>query len=72
MKGKIGYIINVATYLGCVLGLTGIALKRNKDAFDAQMECIGLECKLYAAQADNLNKDAEIKQLKAKIEKLQK
>lgn len=72
MKGKFGMTISLVTYLGCVIGLTGVALKRNKDAFNAQMENIGLKCDLYATQADNVLKDAKIKQLEVEIDDLKK
>lgn len=59
-----------AVQFGCIIGITGIALKRNKDCYDA-------ECRLHEERMDHLstqlemiNKDYEIKVLKKELEKV--
>ena len=59
-----------AVQFGCIIGITGIALKRNKECYEA-------ECKLHEERMDHLstqleiiNKDYEIKCLKKELEKV--
>ena len=70
MKKLDGLIAGLCTVveLGCIIALAGIGLKRNNDAYEAEMKCIDLEL-------ENINKDVEIsmlnydlKQLKGKYE----
>lgn len=49
--------------LGSIIALAGIGLKRNQDAYEAQMECIELELK-------NIAQDIEIHSLKREVAKL--
>lgn len=49
--------------LGCVLGLAGIALKRNQDAYDAS-------CERLNAELDNIAKDIEIHKLEREVKEL--
>ena len=72
MKGKLGTIIGLAVYYGSLIGLYAMATKRNKEAFEAQMECEVLNAELRNANIDNELKELEIKQLKAEIENLKK
>lgn len=50
--------------------LTYIALKRNKDCYNAEMRCVDLEFKTTLAELDKINKDIEIAELQAKLEEL--
>ena len=52
--------------------LTGIALKRNNDAYKAEVKCIDLELALAFKDLENTAKDIEIDHLKKEIEKLKK
>ena len=74
MKDKInGLIVGVCTLveLGCIIGLAGIGLKRNNDCYKAELKLIEREADLSYATIDILEKDHEIKKLKAKIKELQ-
>ena len=51
--------------LGCILGLAGIAFKRNKDAYDAS-------CQLLDAEFKNIEKDIKIHSLEYEVKQLKK
>ena len=51
--------------LGCIWGITGIALKRNK-------ECLNAERELLQSKLNGFIKDLEIMTLKQEIEQLKK
>ena len=59
-----------AVELVCIGGLTAIGLKRNNDAYKAEIKCIDLEWKLLKEQLDVACKDIEIEQLKRELKKL--
>lgn len=67
MKKFDGLIAGLCTVveLGCIIGLAGIGLKRNEDAYKAEMKCVDLTL-------DNIMKDCEIYDLKHEIEQLKK
>lgn len=62
---KFVVVTGLAIELGSIIGLTHLALKRNRDAYDAQMECIDLSLQ-------NLAQDIEIHSLKRENELLKK
>lgn len=73
MKNKInGLIVGVSTLaeLGCVIGLAGLALKRNKECYEAECKLIKRELELSLANLDGLQKDIEIAELKDELNKL--
>lgn len=73
MKDKInGLIVGVSTLveLGCIIGLAGIGLKRNKDCYEAECKLIEREADLGFATLDILRKEAEIAELKDELNKL--
>lgn len=53
---------------GCLLGLAGIALKRNNDAYKASCDLIDAEFKNIALDVENHSLKHEIEQLKKKYE----
>ena len=53
---------------GCLLGLAGIALKRNKDAYDEACGRIDAEFKNIELEVENDSLKREMKQLKEKYE----
>ena len=59
-----------AVELLCIGGLTVIGLKRNNDAYKAEVKCVDLEWKLLKEQLDGACKDIEIEQLKRELKKL--
>lgn len=69
---KIVYGVGTLMELVGVGVLASIALKRNKDCYDAEMRCIDLEFQTTLAELDKINKDIEIAGLQAEIEKLKK
>lgn len=73
MNGKMkDLIIGVSTLieLGCIAGLAGIGLKRNRDCYNAECKLIEAEYNLGLSKIDHISKDIEIKKLKAEIEEL--
>ena len=60
-----GIVIGVGTLMefGCITALAYIGLKRNQDAYEAEMKCLNLEL-------NNIAQDIEIHSLKREIEKL--
>lgn len=54
----------------CICGLAAIGLKRNKDAYDAEIKCINAQCEMLKTKIDNAFKDVEIKVLKEELAKL--
>lgn len=67
------FILGVCTLVEItgIVGLAAIGLKRNNDAYNAEMKAIELEGKLFVQKVDCAIKDAEIKQLKKELEELQ-
>lgn len=67
-------ILGLCTFieLTSVAVLTGIALKRNNDAYKAAVKCIDLELALAFSDLENTVKDIEIDRLKKELEKLKK
>lgn len=53
---------------GCLLGLAGIALKRNKDAYDNACGRIDAEFKNVMLEVENEELKYEVKRLKEKYE----
>lgn len=53
---------------GCLLGLAGIAMKRNKDAYEAACGKINAEIENIALEVENESLKREMKQLKEKYE----
>lgn len=49
--------------LGCILVLAGIGLKRNEDAYNAEIKCIDLEL-------ENIHKDVAISMLEYDLKQL--
>lgn len=58
--------------LGCIVGLAGIGIKRNNDAYKAECKRIEAECNLMRSAIDGVLKDMKIKQLEEELEKLKK
>lgn len=67
-------VVGVCTLVevGCVLALGGIALKRNKDCYDAECALVDEKLKHGLTQLKLIDKDYEIAQLKAKLRKSEK
>ena len=61
-------IICRLTELTCIGGLVALAVKRNHDAYDAELKCINLEQELLMSKLQIIDKDFEIFQLKKEIE----
>ena len=61
-----------AVELACIGGLAAIGLKRNNDAYKAEVKCVDLEWKLLKEQLDVACKDIEIERLKRELNKLKK
>ena len=61
-----GIVVGVSTLieLGCIGALAYIGLKRNQDAYEAQMEYIDLELKNLALDIENHGLKREIAKLK--------
>lgn len=55
-----------------ICGLAAIGLKRNEDAYKAEIKCINAESEMFKAKIDCVYKDAEIKFLKEEIAKLKR
>lgn len=66
------FVVKLCTIveLGCLAGLAGIALKRNKDAYDAEMKSAYADLALTFAKMDNELKDLQIEQLEKQVEEL--
>jgi hypothetical protein len=56
--------------LGCLIGIAGIALKRNNDCYKAQCELVDEQMAHFKTQIDMIDKDYEIKVLKKELEKV--
>jgi hypothetical protein len=65
-------IVGVCTLveMGCVIALAGIALKRNNDCYEAQVELADAKLNLTLAELKNVDKDLEIRALKTKLEEV--
>lgn len=65
-----GIITGVCTLveLGCIGALVYIGLKRNNDAYNAEMKCISLEVEKFGLEVENACLKADIKQLKKEQE----
>lgn len=61
-----GIVIGVGTLieLGCIATLAAIGLKRNKDAYNAEMKCCELELNNMVLTTENMVLKHEIKELK--------
>lgn len=56
--------------LGGIMGLTGIALKRNKECYEAQCEQVNTEIELIKEQLKNELNKMKIKELQKEIDEL--
>lgn len=65
-------IVGICTLieLGCVTALAAIGLKRNNDAYKAELKAIDAEGKLFLEEIKIMDKDYEIKTLKKELEEL--
>lgn len=65
-------IVGICTLieLGCIGALAFIGLKRNNDAYIAEIKRIAAEGELFLEKMNVENKDYEIKQLKKELEYL--
>lgn len=65
-------IVGVCTVLelGCVVGLTAIALKRNNDCYKAECKAIDLELKLCLTEIERDLKGYENERLKKELDEL--
>lgn len=65
-------IVGICTLieLGCITALAAIGLKRNKDAYNAELKAIDAEGKLFLAKMENHDKDYEIAKLKKELNEL--
>lgn len=73
MKDKIDDLIaGVVTLMevGCILALTGIALKRNHDCYKAECKLLDVEKELACEKIINISKDIRIKGLEEKLKEL--
>ena len=72
MKDMRGLVVGVCTLVevGCILGLARIANKRNRDAYNAEMECLNKEVELSLAECSNAIKDYKIALLEKEIKEL--
>lgn len=59
-----------AVELVCIGGLAAIGLKRNNDAYNAEVKCVELEWKILTKELDLVTKDMEIEALKKELKKL--
>lgn len=59
-----------AVQFGCIIGITGIALKRNKECYEAECELFDERMNHLNTQLEMINKDYEIKRLKKELEKV--
>ena len=59
-------LLTVVELVG-VIGLTKIALKRNQDAYEAQMKCVDLEFKNLALDVENYHLKFENERLKKEV-----
>jgi len=68
------FVYGVATLMELVAigGIAGIALKRNKDCYNAEMKYIDAEYKLALSEIEKSQKENEIVELKNQLEELQK
>lgn len=59
------FLVNVygVIQLGCIMGLAGIAFKRNNDAYKAS-------CKLIESEIKHIEKDIEIYNLQCEVRQL--
>ena len=66
------FIVGVCSVveLGCLIGLAGIAFKRNNDCYKAECELISEQTKHIHTEIECMEKDYEIKALKKELEKL--
>lgn len=60
---KIVFGVGTLIELGCIATLAAIGLKRNQDAYNAEMECINLELA-------NIHKDIKISMLEHDLKQL--
>lgn len=56
--------------LGSIIGLAGLALKRNQECYEAECKNIELSCDLIKKEIDMMSKDREIKNLEQEVEDL--
>lgn len=70
MNGRV--IIGVCTTIEmvCLTTLGAIALKRNRDAYKAEIKCINAEGELFRAKVDGIFKDVQIKILEKELAEL--
>lgn len=62
---KIIFGVGTLVELGCIATLAAIGLKRNQDAYNAEMKCIDLELA-------NIRKDVKISMLEYDLKQLKK
>ena len=73
MKGKLKDVVFGLCSLGqmaCVIGIAGIALKRNNDCYKAECKLIDSERELILTKMDGMLKDIEIATLSEENEQL--
>lgn len=68
--GKFIYGVGFVMEVIGVVGLTGIALKRNKDCYKAEMKLVTTEGELFLANLHNSIKDRQIEELQKEISEL--
>jgi hypothetical protein len=68
--GKLIYGVACIVNIGSILGLANIALKRNKDCYNAESKLIETEMDLIDVISECNQKDQEIELLKAEIDLL--
>lgn len=56
--------------LGSIIGLAGLALKRNQECYEAEIKAINLEAELCKKEIDECYSDYEIRKLKQEIKEL--
>lgn len=72
MKNMKGFVVELCTMveLGGLAGLACIALKRNKDAYDAEIKSVYADAALELAKLDIKLKDGRIQLLEKQVEEL--
>lgn len=64
---KFVYGVCTLIELGSIIGLAGMALKRNQECYEAEIKAINLEAELCKKEIDGIYKNAEIKKLKQEV-----
>ena len=56
--------------VGCLIGLAGLALKRNNDCYKAECKLADTQRELFNEQIKGIVKDAKIEQLETRVNEL--